>query len=166
MKALRDCIEKLGWSVNEGKAISSDGKERPFLLTTHGGEHQVILVPTEDGKHADVLIEILLHEDDVALLGKQSQQVKRQLMAILRREMLEGRSGYAFVPHPTDKLLFLGIRISQSILLDDSTQGLQRLMDAKQEVVVVAMRCVLVLGHVFDSVKATELPPDPEHVYI
>lgn len=97
-------------------------------------------------------VQIDLRPEDTELLAKQHMETQGRLLAILKREMMEGRTGYVL---GTDDKGLHGVRLSQKLIVSSTDiNSIQRLNDAIQEIVVVACRCTEVLGQTFGSLKS------------
>lgn len=126
------------------------GKVVPALEIKQG---RYTLYAIELNSSIKLMLQIDIDPKDAALLGKQPPEIQRDLIAILRREMLEGRTGYE-LNTPDGKLL--GIRLSQNLIISDENSSAQRLLDAIQEIIVVTCRCLEVLGQSFGSMRQFE----------
>lgn len=161
---LADTCKQLGIKVEPGKLELVGGKTEAILALQHG-KHTLIAM-ARSPITAVLAYVIQLEDADVEVLAKQSPQLIGRLAAVLKREMLEGRSGYAFVPHPVHVAAPFGqIRIEQQIIVGEGALEKQRLLDGMQELVVCAIRCIEVLGHAFSAIHES-LPAHPEYTFV
>jgi hypothetical protein len=98
-----------------------------------------------------------IRSEDTVLLEKEPDEIVNQLFSILKREMLEGRTAYGLATtepqNPKKWKAVKQIRVSQKLIVQGTdSYTLQRVCDAIQEVVVVAVRCQLVLGEALRTV--------------
>ncbi len=141
----------LGNRVDKREARDPD--ENPIdILVIHHGTHSLIAI--DSGTYVTLTYQIDIPEKDAQLLSETHEDIQRRLVAILKREMLEGRSGYRFEWSEDDPPLLRRIRIDQKLLIvKNDPQSAQRLADGIQELVVVGIRSIEVLGQAFSDVR-------------
>lgn len=154
-ETLLDHVKKgcatLGLKTQDAEAQVNDRKLKALVIT-HGG---TTLVALQFPGFIQLVCPIDIEGGDAALLAKQPEEIQNRLFAILKREMLQGRCGFALhfdeakkPPHLTR------ITIEQKIIMGSTNpSSVQRLADGIQELVVVAFRSGQVLGEAFRNVR-------------
>lgn len=155
--------KRLGNEVDTGAATEKD-KEIPARLIRHGS-HQIIAL---DRKDFVVLVFAMdIPEEDSKALAALHEDVQRRLFAVLRREMLEGRSGFSIRVSDDDPPRLQQIRIEQKLVVEEADgPTTQRLADGLQELVVVGQRCIEVLGQAFSDIREAQSTSTSPHDYM
>lgn len=145
LKHLRDIAEQNGIPVAEGEAEAENGSKTAILLLKHGN-HALVAIP--NGRHFVFQYRMDIPPDAQAMLGKMPAAKYQELMLILRREILVGRSGYVTEVVPKTKPPILShLRIEQRIIIEDTTPPTtQRVLDGIQELVTLGVRARQLLG--------------------
>ncbi len=92
-------------------------------------------------------------------LAEKDENTQQLLLGILRREMLEGRSGFVFRFTEDEPPKLKTVGVEQKLIVEDETpETTQRLADGIQELVVVGIRCQQVLGQAFSASRASSTP--------
>jgi len=153
----------LGIGYEWKEAPGTDGKQVRFLLLNFGVGYKIACT---EGQNS-VLLEtaILMKREDAEAIAIDANRQKR-LLRVLKLELLTGRTGYRF---ETEKDQLRAIVLSQRLILSaDSESGLQRFWDGLQELVIMAARCLELLGAVLGDMRTA--PPlkqttSPEMMY-
>lgn len=155
LQRVRRASEILGHKVQEDVAKDAKGNALKVLVIHHG-THRIVAFDAK--KYAVLMYPMDIAPEDAALLAKQPEETQTRLLTILKREMLEGRSGFGLIFDEKKKPPELRqIRVEQRVLVEDGRpETVQRFADAIQEIVVVAVRCQIVLGQAFSEVRAVE----------
>lgn len=148
MKRLREILEALGYTVEESSGQDDTGRAFPLLAFRHGA-HQLIAYEEKGG--IQLVYPMDVRPEDTTLLEQEPDEIINELLSILKREMLEGRTAYALATtepgNPKKWKAVKQIRVSQKVVVQGKDPyTVQRILDAIQEIVVVAVRCQLVLG--------------------
>jgi hypothetical protein len=158
LERLREILEAIGYQVEEGSAQDDKGRTIEILGLAHG-PHRVIGL--DQGKIVELIYPMDVRAEQAALLAKWPDELLDRLLALLKREMLEGRSGYTIAFGPENPKALRQIRVSQRLILHDANpQTLQRVADAIQEIVVVSVRCQLILGEAIRSAETAARTAD------
>lgn len=165
LQRVKEAANLLGNKVEEGETADSTGKKMEYLAVYHG-KHRVIVLNGKTHVLFDYVMDI--SPEDSQLLAKQPQETLDTLMQILVREMLVGRSGfYINFSQEEDSKLLRRIGVQQKIMVEDEEpRTIQRIADAIQELVVIAMRCQTILGKALQE-KPPQISSSPhEQMYI
>lgn len=154
---VRDVARLLELEVEEGARKDATGKETPLLAIKHGS-HRVIVIPGTTT--VTLLVAHALPAEAAEKLARLPEKTYAEFLHRLRRELLEGRSGYSIdydktkEPHRLRRLT-----LTQKIYLGPiDSVTVQRFGDAIQELVVLAVRANTLVGRTLASVRAAEGP--------
>ncbi len=149
IEEIKKASQILGMNAEDLNGIvDSQGKPYPAVKIMVG---DIAVLVVELGSHFEVAVQFDIPDADSKLLEEQHPDTKNRLLTILKREMQEGRTGYAI---NTDQKGIHAIKLVQKVLVSASDPtSIQRFQDAIQEVVVVACRCGAVLGQAFGDIK-------------
>ncbi len=150
---LKRIAKRLDLKPQVAEGVDDKGNKVPLLILEHG-THKLLAIESEG--YTLVFYSLEVKREDGALLAREPPEIQQTLFSIVKRELAEGRSGYRLVFDETRKPPELReIRVEQKIILrDEQPATIQRVADGVQELVVVAIRCILVLGQAFQDVRA------------
>ncbi len=151
---LKEIAGKLELATEELKAQDKDGKEIVLLLIKHG-PHGVLAFQKKGFTELAYIMD--LPPEDSKRLAELPPEAQQELLAIMKREMMEGRSGFEMAFDETKMPPQLRrISIVQRVIIEDRRpETVQRVADGIQELVVVGSRCNAVLGQVFQNIRTT-----------
>jgi len=143
---IQEALDQLHIKYKTKEVTGPDKQKVTVWILTHGSLKLVVFRNLTD--QYILRYQILLKPEDVEAFSKQSDGIRNDILGILTRESLDGRSGYTLIWD--DKKRFSGIAIDQQIMLRDTgAHTLQRFIDGIQELVVLGMRCNVVLHKAF-----------------
>jgi len=150
---LRRIAKKLDVEVQPGTAENAKGEKFEITLLKHGAH---VIAALERKQYTTLLYPIDFSPQESDLLASQPEEIQTRLIGILRREMLEGRSGFNMLFDETKKPPRLRrITIEQKLVIqDEGPETTQRVADAIQELVVVGMRCGDALGLAYQDLRS------------
>lgn len=158
------------WSIAQKLAIKAekgvakeDGRRIDFVLLHHG-PHPVFAF--DRGTYVQLAVIMDLDPKDSNLLAKQPKGIRDRLFTLLKVAMLQGRTGYNMA---LDGEKLKRIILEQRVVVAPNRQeSIQRLLDGMQELVVLGVRCRMILGEAFSSVRetsTTSASPPPDGMY-
>lgn len=157
-------VEKIARALSiktERGSVTNDKGEKIEVVILHHGNHR--LLAWMENEHCLLTYPMELAQGDSKLLAEQPMEIQQRLFTIIRREMLEGRSGYMMNFDDSKPPRLVQIRVEQKLVLDpEGIPSKQRLLDAVQELVVTAMRSQIVLGQAFSDVRDSNSSSDSD----
>lgn len=161
LERLRTIATKLDMAVRDYPLQDDQGRQVPSLLLKHGS-HDLLAI--DNGEYVLIMYPIKLKPEHTAALARQSAEIRSRLFAILRREMMEGRSGYRLeYEDPPANTRLLGISVEQKVVIADTDPvTMQRVADGVQELVLIGIRGGSVLAKTF-AVQAAAAPSSDYH---
>lgn len=162
LERVKEAAVLLGNKVEEGEAVDEQGNKLGVVAIYHG-VHRVVVLDKKDYALFDYIMDF--ESEDASLLARQPQETQDRLFQILKLEMLRNRCGfYLKFDEKTDPKELKRIGVQQKVMVKDlEPHTLQRIADAVQELVVVAVRCQLLLGQVLRE-KPTDTGSSPHEV--
>jgi len=154
---------KLNLPTSEITAKDAKGSDVQLLQIAHKPYNLLVF---DRGGYYELSFVWDIDEKDAALLAQQSKEIQERLFLVLRREILEGRTGFEFRydQTKTPPWLLRIVMVQRIVIRDESPTTLQRFADGIQEVVVVGVRCQDVLMRAFGDIRGGEKAPDTYHV--
>ncbi len=152
----------LGIEVIEQKAEDEKGRPVDVLVIHHSPYN---LYGLQRGGIFEMALPLDIDPKDAALLARQPADIQERLLAILRREMMEGRTGFEIRFDETKKppeLRRIAV-VQRLVVVDDSPTSIQRFADGIQEMTVVAVRAADVMGRAFGDMRTAQTAPDTYH---
>lgn len=159
LERLTRAARALGFGA-EAATGTSDGDPQPAVVVQHGGHR---LVAMDEGGHLLLTYVLEIPDEDAARLANLNSEDMGALLAVLRRELLGGRTGMeVFLQDEDDPTTFDAVHFHQMLMLPDlEPDRVQRLADGVQELIGLAVRGTDLLSAVLQAVDGTT--PTSDH---